>query len=1559
MQFRSASRRAEDSERPALPRRACHGITRIRQNSEEIVRDAPNAGAAAASPAINSDNGSVRFILPSGNRRDKGPAVAISSNRSVVVLLVAMVIASLLSVGASGRSVLSASGLQVLVFQPGANGTDSFVQSGTPLWNYGDSPTLWVGPNATSGYLARGLLRFDLTGLPSNATIVNATLGMYEVQGAAGEVRAIPVFASWAEGDGGHSWTVQPVTVRETAGVNRTREPVEVVVPFQSNSIADPARDLRVYDAGQEVPSQVYRFTYSGGQIAAAHVFFGATIGAYGSKTYDIVYSTNGTSVPAYRTGTWSAGPIWTYGPTGGGASGATIADLDNDGRLDIVFGGTDGYVYCLDEDGNLKWRTLVSSGQSVPFTPQVADLDRSGQLSVVVSTNAPSVVRLNSSGSIVWTYNSGSVLFTTPTLVDVNADGVLDALVGSNARNLAAIDGLTGTSLPSYTVPVAAYTPTIADIDGSGAPEILVDGDDKNMHAFALDGTQIWAANAPGGSFLEGSIVFGDVNGDGFPEVVTGDVSNNGVEFALWASNGTTVWSRSLPSYRQGGQTMADVNGDGLPEILVGVVSGTVYNLRGTDGSIFWSYNAGTTQAGTPVVADFDRSGTREIAFIEGSAVDILTAAGFLANGWTISPPNLNLRSAYQFPMTSPALADLTGNGTLEILVPTSGGMAVYGTGGLDHDWRTWGYNVNHTQRFLDGAAGSGAPMLEATLGVSHVFPAGGVSWNYRDGTTPWATSGGDFGLSSTSAPAGPGWMSWNLTNLVQDWVAALAPNEGVFLLEASEITGVLHGFVASDSPDALHRPILTVSYTFSSAGAGREPPRIVGRIPNVLLPENAGPAALDLGAYASDPDTPASRLRWNVTGFDPAVVAIGGANIPGESIVTISPQSGRWGNAQVTYWLTDPEGGFDRQTGWINVTQVDSPPAFGPPSPLYVTANETYVFDEGPYLTDPDTPRASLTLTSDDPIHVSTSGTNVSFRYPESYLGRWAFVNLTVSDGTSGVTRVVVVKVTTDHPPALWRPLPDVTLMEGQLIRGVFNLSEYFSDPDQDSLFYSTGYAHLVVAIRANLSVDVQAPNGWWGQEEVTFRATDPTGAIAEDTVLVTVVHMDAPPVWGAVPDLRVRFNTPFSFNLDPYVSDPDTPSADLIVSASDTAHAFVSGHLLTLTYPWVLNGTVQPLALTMTDGVFTVNRTVFVAIGSDWPPIIVTKMPDVSFSEGTTRRAAYRLSDYFADPDGNLLFWTVGNSRIGVTIQANGSVDLTSALGWWGTETVTFRATDPQGALQEDTVRITVDHVDRPPAFLSVPEVFLNVTTTYLSLTSYMVDPDTKVSDLVLVSTNSAHAVIVGQGLLLTYTADADESIDVVVSDGNLTDATTIHVRVVLPAGLVQEIIPGWLYWLPLPLVGGALGGFLVYRRRQLEWAFLVTNTGLLVSSVSRRGDGSLDTDLLTGMLTTIMDFARRSFSDETERHLEGLELGEKRVTIVRGSRVYLAVVYRGRTPGSLTSRMRVLLQKLERRYPEAFGDVLDTSKLEGIPVELERLVSRGNLPFVRFGSEDRTA
>lgn len=1442
--------------------------------------------------------------------------------------------------------------MQVIVLEPaGANGSDTSILSLDPLWNFGADTALWVGPNATTGGLARSLLAVNLAGIPGNATVVNATLSLMERQGTSGTVQVHRAFSVWTEGTGGHSWTVLPVIVRETAGVNRTLEPVEATVTFPPNSITDPVRDLRVYLGRAEVPSQVYGYGFSGGAINSAKVFFDATVGAYQTKTFDIVYSTNGTGVPAYRTATWSSAPLWTYGPTGGGASGATVADIDRDGRLEILFGGSDGYVYCLNDRGQLKWRTLVSPGQSIPFTPQVADVDHSGTLSVVVSTNAPSVVRLNSTGAIVWTYNSPSTLFTTPTLVDVNADGVMDALVGSNSKNIVAIDGRNGAVLRTYNVPVAGYTATIADIDRSGRPEILVDGDDKLVHAFALNGTQLWA-NAPAGvSFLEGSVGFGAVSGNGIPEIVTGDNGNNGIEFALYASNGTVAWTTTLPTYRQGGQTLVDLTGNGVLSTLVGVHAGSVYDLRGTDGSAVWTYTAGTVQAGTPVVANLDRSGSPEIVFVEGNAVDVLNVGGSLVHNWTVMPPNLNLRSSTQYPMTSPALADLTGNGTLDLLVPSANGMEAFGTGGLDHDWRTWGYATNHTQRSLDGTSGTGAPFLQVTTGSATVHPAAGASWDYRDGVSAWTNPGGDYGPAEANATAAVGRMAWNVTRMVQDWVSGRSPNDGLVLLEAREVTGAFHVFASADSSVLTDRPRFTIAFVLGS-GSTVNPPHIVGQIPNFVRPENAPPFKVNLTAYAANNGTPPSQLRWNVTGFDPKILAITGLNTLGNAVLTVYPQPGGYGDEFVTYWLTDPQGRFARQSAWINITFVDQPPTFFPPLVFYVRYNLTYVFDFGPYISDPDTPRSRLTLRSNDTVHTAVAGFNVSFRYPFTSLNTWQFVTLTVGDGTLNVSRVVALDVTSDDPPVVKTPIPSQVLWEGHTKPNAFNLGNYFADPNNDALYFSYGYSHVAITIHTNRSVDITAPLGWWGQDLATFRATDPTGALAEDTVLITVLHLDLPPSIGPVPNLRVHYDSPYSFNLDPYLSDPDTPVGNLIVTTSDPAHVTASGALLTLYYPIAYNNTSVNLTIFVSDGTFTVNKTIIVTIGNDWPPYLRLKMPDVSFPEGSLLRGAYNLTRYFADPDNADLFWSSGNVDVLVTIHTNASVDLTSKSLWHGTERVTFRATDPLGALQEDSVWVTVTRVEHAPYFRSVPEQFVNVTTTYLSLTPYLGDPDNNVSQLFLSSANSTHATVIGQGLLLRYSANVTDVIRVVVSDGNLTNATTIVVVVSLrtPPVRIAEIVPPWILWIPVPVVAVSLAAFFVYRRRQLEWALLVTNDGLLVGSVSRETGSAIDTDLLTGMLTTIMDFAKRSFSEEgAERNLEGLELGEKRVAIVKGEVAYLAVVYRGRTPGGLLRIMRSLLDRLEADHRDAFGDIVDSSKLGDVPFLLKKLVTHGSLPF----------
>ena len=104
------------------------------------------------------------------------------------------------------------------------------------------------------------------------------------------------------------------------------------------------------------------------------------------------------------------------------------------------------------------------------------------------------------------------------------------------------------------------------------------------------------------------------------------------------------------------------------------------------------------------------------------------------------------------------------------------------------------------------------------------------------------------------------------------------------------------------------------------------------------------------------------------------------------------------------------------------------------------------------------------------------------------------------------------------------------------------------------------------------------------------------------------------------------------------------------------------------------------------------------------------------------------------------------------------------------------------------------------------------------------------------------------------------------------------------------------------------------------------FVIHSSGILVSHVARSEaprPGTPDEDVMAGMLTAIMNFARVSFA-EASHELKGFDLGSKKVVIERGTRIILAVVFLGREPGSIADEMRAFISRAERK----FGLLLDS-------------------------------
>ncbi len=273
-----------------------------------------------------------------------------------------------------------------------------------------------------------------------------------------------------------------------------------------------------------------------------------------------------------------------------------------------------------------------------------------------------------------------------------------------------------------------------VADVDGNGTKEIIAAYGDL-VHVLREDGTELagWPVrlSRPDGSpvFVRSSPAVGDLDGDGLAEIVVaeGNVSAeppveqthvfraDGTELEGWPQVIVGCWDRSCEPGEAGepprGIAIADVDGDGAGELVM--VAGPMLEVRAASGALLpgWpqTFPQGTTvrcdigaECMDSVVAagDVDRDGRAEIAAVatdetgrRRSHVLLYRGDGQLlpgfprripgqryvrSGGWTVS-------TVYNAVHAEPILADIDGDGDLEVVVPTTRGRLF----ALHHDGR------------------------------------------------------------------------------------------------------------------------------------------------------------------------------------------------------------------------------------------------------------------------------------------------------------------------------------------------------------------------------------------------------------------------------------------------------------------------------------------------------------------------------------------------------------------------------------------------------------------------------------------------------------------------------------------------------------------------------------------------------------------------------------------------------------------------------------------------------------------------------------------------------
>ncbi len=380
------------------------------------------------------------------------------------------------------------------------------------------------------------------------------------------------------------------------------------------------------------------------------------------------------------------------------------VGDLDGQPGQEIVAGtrtlfyGVGGHVFIWHADGTrmsgwprqVDWNTQASSGDSWVSSVALADIDGDLNLEVLAATNnnasnapstptdVPNLYAWKANGTLVsgnwpnWYTNAG--IYGAIAAGDITRDGKANLVTGRDFYYLHVYD-TQGNHLPGWPIHTFLHSnegdyhadvrivydtsaPTIADLDGDGTEEIIVTGNLKGPSN----------ATTP---FNSGLLV----------------LEPDGSRRAGWE---TAALGDGLQIYRnmpRQAPVVADLDGDGKLEIIVTMHDGWIRAYR-EDKTRLWEVNftyGANLFASEPVVGDVDGDGQLEILF--GTYVPSTSDKYGPVGLWGLEA-NGRLMSGYPLPMplpgvrAAPTLADLDGNGKLDILAVTpEGQLFVWGT--------------------------------------------------------------------------------------------------------------------------------------------------------------------------------------------------------------------------------------------------------------------------------------------------------------------------------------------------------------------------------------------------------------------------------------------------------------------------------------------------------------------------------------------------------------------------------------------------------------------------------------------------------------------------------------------------------------------------------------------------------------------------------------------------------------------------------------------------------------------------------------------------------------
>ncbi len=382
------------------------------------------------------------------------------------------------------------------------------------------------------------------------------------------------------------------------------------------------------------------------------------------------------------------------------------VYDINNDGHFDLIEGNSlqTNYLYLnngTSEPFSNITRTAISNDTHDTRELAIADMDNDGDIDIVAgNNNFPSGgeinrLYLNQSTSNPFEGITGTEItdtqstFTGLVVADINGDSYLDIIASNSiAPNVIYIhngtsdpfNGVTGTYITadSYTSTVIA----VSDIDGDGYFDVIVGNKAQPNRYYLNNGTAdpfygITGVNISDETYDTRVIAVADVNGDGLPDVISGNYNEyNRISFNTGTSTPYESATRvSLTHHQEATRTLVieDIDLDGDMDIIVGNYGqeNRIHLNNGTDDPFYGESSllitTDTDQTTVIAVGDMDNDGDMDVIVGNDNQVNKL----YLNNG---RPDPFNGVSGQEIGATgfntiSLKLVDIDGDGDLDVL--------------------------------------------------------------------------------------------------------------------------------------------------------------------------------------------------------------------------------------------------------------------------------------------------------------------------------------------------------------------------------------------------------------------------------------------------------------------------------------------------------------------------------------------------------------------------------------------------------------------------------------------------------------------------------------------------------------------------------------------------------------------------------------------------------------------------------------------------------------------------------------------------------------------------